>query len=154
MTEDDKFYKGKARPDWREELQTRDEDDESDEITNKANKDGMKLEKRYSQPTISTLNLIDERVIPYDLIIRLLEELCFGNPDYLTYSSAVLVFMPGLGEIRRLHDMLTDHPQFSSNDFKLYPLHSTLSSENQGAVFDIPPPGIRKIVIGKRLSRS
>jgi len=56
--------------------------------------------------------------------------------------------MPGLGEIRRLNDILVEHPFFGSNAFKLYPLHSTLSSESQGAVFDLPPPGVRKIVIG------
>jgi len=64
-------------------------------------------------------------------------------------SSAILVFLPGLGEIRRLHDALQEHPHFGSEDeFVIYPLHSTTSSENQGAVFDIPPAGIRKIVIG------
>jgi ATP-dependent RNA helicase DHX29 len=57
--------------------------------------------------------------------------------------------MPGMGEIRRLNDLLLEHPCFGLvEDFKIYPLHSTLSSENQSAVFDIPPPGVRKIVIG------
>lgn len=57
--------------------------------------------------------------------------------------------MPGMGEIRRLNDLLVEHKQFGSeNDFTIYPLHSTVSSEGQGAVFDIPPPGVRKIVIG------
>jgi ATP-dependent RNA helicase DHX29 len=57
--------------------------------------------------------------------------------------------MPGLAEIRRMNDLLTEHPSFGiNNDFRIYPLHSTLSSENQGAVFDIPPQGTRKIVIG------
>jgi ATP-dependent RNA helicase DHX29 len=109
----------------------------------------MKFEKRYSPSTISTLNLIDERVIPYDLVLRLLEKTCFEDPAYIPMSAAVLVFLPGLGEIRRLHDVLTAHPHFGSEAFRLYPLHSTLSSENQGAVFDIPPVGVRKIVIGK-----
>lgn len=145
QAENDKFYKGKNRPDWSEELLTRDDEDDSDEAPKQ---DGAVLEKRYAPSTIATLNLIDERVIPYDLIVRLLEDLCFGDPEYLSYSSAVLVFMPGLAEIRRLHDMLTEHSKFGSNDFKLYPLHSTLTSENQAAVFDIPPAGIRKIVIG------
>jgi ATP-dependent RNA helicase DHX29 len=56
--------------------------------------------------------------------------------------------MPGLAEIRRLSDIFGEHPAFGGNDFKIYPLHSMLSSENQNAVFDVPPPGIRKIVIG------
>ncbi|TFK30567.1 pre-mRNA-splicing factor ATP-dependent RNA helicase prp22 [Coprinopsis marcescibilis] len=149
--QNDKYHKGKSRPDWSEELQPRDDDDDSDDIQAK---DGLKLEKRYSPATISTLGLIDERVILYDLIVRLLEDLCFGNPEYLSYSSAILVFMPGLGEIRRLHDMLSEHPQFGSEDFKLYPLHSTISSEGQGAVFDVPPPGIRKIVIATNIAET
>ncbi len=45
--------------------------------------------------------------------------------------------------------MLTEHPSFGGPNFRIYPLHSTLSSENQGAVFDIPPSHVRKIVIGE-----
>lgn len=56
--------------------------------------------------------------------------------------------MPGLAEIRRLHDALSDHPSFGSDAFYIYPLHSTISSEDQSAAFNIPPPGVRKIVIG------
>ena len=99
--------------------------------------------------TANTINLLDERLVPFELIIRLLERVCLEDAEYAPYSSAVLVFMPGMGEIRRLNDLLTEHPVFGSEDhFKVYPLHSTISSEQQGAVFDIPPPGIRKIVIG------
>jgi ATP-dependent RNA helicase DHX29 len=111
--------------------------------------ENVKLEKRYSAKTTTTINLFDERLVPYDLIVRLLERICFEDTDYSSYSSAILIFMPGMGEIRRLNDMLTEHPSFrDDNSFKIYPLHSTLSSENQGAVFDIPPPNVRKIVIG------
>ena len=106
------------------------------------------MAKTYSPSTISSIKLFDERLIPYELIIRLMEEVCFGHA-YHQYSSAILVFMPGIGEIRRLNDMIAEHPSFNQeNDFRVYPLHSTLSSENQSAVFDIPPPGVRKIVIG------
>lgn len=109
----------------------------------------MKLEKRYSPETTTTLNLFDERLIPYDLILRLLEKICLEDTSHSSYSSAILIFMPGLGEIRRLNNMLAEHSIFGSDDFRLYPLHSTLSNENQGAVFDVPPQGVRKIVIGE-----
>lgn len=57
--------------------------------------------------------------------------------------------MPGLAEIRRMSDLLSDHPSFGQESpFRVYPLHSTLSSEDQNAVFDVPPAGIRKIVVG------
>ena len=139
----DKFYKGKNRIDWSEESAGRDDDDEPSAI------DNVKLGKRYSSATVSTVNLLDERIIPYDLILYLLRRICFQDPAYSVYSTAVLVFMPGIGEIRRLHDLLLEDPLFGSTQhFVVHPLHSTISSENQGAVFDAPPPGVRKIVIG------
>lgn len=109
----------------------------------------MKLEKRYTSATATTINLFDERQIPYELIIRLLEKICFEDRSYFFFSNAILIFLPGLGEIRKVNDLLAEHPLFSNSDeFIIYPLHSTLSSENQGAVFEIPPAGMRKIVIG------
>lgn len=138
----DKFYKGKSRPDWTEDLSTPDDEDEEG-----GSKTNVKLEKRYSPETAATLNIMDERLIPYDLIIRLLEVVCFEDANCQDLSAAVLIFMPGLAEIRRLNDLLVEHPLFGSNDFRLYPLHSTLTSESQGAVFDVPPAGIRKIVV-------
>jgi ATP-dependent RNA helicase DHX29 len=108
------------------------------------------LEKEYSPTTKITVDLLDERIIPYDLITRLLEKLCFEDATSLHLSAAVLIFMPGLAEIRRLHDTLMEHPLFGeSANFRIFPLHSTISSENQAAVFEIPPDGIRKIVICK-----
>ena len=95
------------------------------------------------------MNLLDERFIPYELIIRLLDLVCFDDPSLTHMSSAFLVFMPGLGEIRRLNDILLEHPRYGGDEFQIYPLHSTISSENQAAVFEIPPPGVRKIVIGQ-----
>lgn len=109
---------------------------------------GLKLEKRYSAATRSTMEVLDQRLIPYDLIIRILERICFEDPEYSGYSAAVLVFMPGINEIRKLHDALVEHPRFGEDDFRIYPLHSTISSEDQTAAFEIPPRGMRKIVIG------
>ncbi|KAG6879737.1 hypothetical protein C0992_012340 [Termitomyces sp. T32_za158] len=138
----DKYYQGKARLDWTEESPAGDDDD--DETV----QESIKLEKRYSSDVASTINLLDERLIPYDLIIRLLERICFDDPSNVLYSAAILIFMPGLAEIRRLNDILAEHPSFGDNHFfQIFPLHSTLSSENQGAVFDVLPEGVRKIVI-------
>ncbi|KAI0778038.1 P-loop containing nucleoside triphosphate hydrolase protein [Trametes elegans] len=146
----DKFYKNKARLEWTEDTAAGDDDD--DDV---AQQENVTLEKRYSQETISTVNLLDERLIPYDLIVRLLEKICFEDADYEAYSSAILIFMPGMGEIRRLNDILTEHRSFGAEErFRLYPLHSTISSDQQGAVFDIPPPGVRKIVIATNIAET
>lgn len=141
----DKFHKGKKNIDWSEDAAP----DEDEEDSSGPTPGAPALEKRYSQRTKTTIALFDERMLPYELIVKLLEYTCFQSP-YQDMSAAILIFMPGLGEIRRLNDILTDHPHFGSeHEFIIHPLHSTTSSDQQGAVFNIPPPGIRKIVIGK-----
>ncbi|KAI0348676.1 P-loop containing nucleoside triphosphate hydrolase protein [Trametopsis cervina] len=148
----DKYSRGKQLVDWSEDT-TVAEDDEDDDVTVVEEK--VKLEKRYSSSTAATINLLDERLVPYELIIRLLEVICLSQTPYTAYSSAVLIFMPGMGEIRRMHELLTDHPIFSSEDsFKIHPLHSSIASDQQGAVFDIPPHGIRKIVIATNIAET
>ncbi|KAG8906193.1 hypothetical protein FRB99_007409 [Tulasnella sp. 403] len=146
--------KGKGQKnwsDWNEDalLAAQDGEDTGGETTNPT-----KLEKRYSSTTITTMNLLDQRLIPYDLILRLLERLCFEDMENIAFSAAILVFMPGINEIRRLHDTLAEHALFGSDGFRLYPLHSTISSENQSAAFDIPPPGVRKIVIATNIAET
>ncbi|KAJ3811403.1 P-loop containing nucleoside triphosphate hydrolase protein [Lentinula aff. lateritia] len=144
----DKFYRTKNKTDWAEELAIN--DDEDSDIPS----ENVKLEKRYSPNTAATINLFDERLIPYELILRLLEKICFEDQSLSDFSAAILIFMPGLGEIRKLNDILTEHSLFGLDDFKIYPLHSTLSSESQSAVFDIPPPVVRKIVIATNIAET
>lgn len=152
----DKSHKNKNRFEWDEETVYGNDDEETlvdggQQISSQS----MRLEKRYSYQTINTVNLLDERAIPYELILRLLERLCFEDKESHHFSAAVLIFMPGLGEIRRMNDLLNEHHTFGDeNSFRLYPLHSTLSSENQSAVFDIPPHGIRKIVIATNIAET
>lgn len=138
--------------DWSEDVTLVEDDFEDDEAVYS---ERAKLTKGYGPLTAATINLLDERLVPYALIIRLLEVICLEESPYNEYSSAVLVFMSGMGEIRRLHEMLQDHPAFAAEDlFRIYPLHSSIATDQQAAVFDIPPPGVRKIVIGNSLDLS
>ena len=147
-SEHDKFYRGKKQSEWIEETVVA-EDEEEDEVDTK----DIKLERRYAPETVATLNIFDERFIPYELILRILEKICFEDPKYHAYSAAILIFVPGIGEIRRINDMLNEHREFGSEEmFHIYPLHSTLSSENQNSMFEIPPLGVRKIIIGPFLA--
>ncbi|KAG8705553.1 hypothetical protein FRC08_001613 [Ceratobasidium sp. 394] len=147
----DKFSRNKPnRLEWSEETAAVDEDDEDGESATAP----VKLGKQYSKSTISTIDRLDERRIPYDLILRLLEKICLENTVHSQYSAAVLVFLPGLGEIRQLTDMLGAHREFGTQSFRIYPLHSALPSENQTAVFEIPPPGVRKIVVSTNIAET
>ncbi|KAF9512352.1 hypothetical protein BS47DRAFT_1330374 [Hydnum rufescens UP504] len=149
----DRFHRNGKQPvlEWTEDSALQDDEDDGSDPTTVV----PKFEKRYSQTTGNTINLLDERLIPYDLIMKLLERICFHDIQYIPYSGAVLIFMPGMNEIRRLHETLSEHELFGSSDaFRIYPLHSTISSENQGAVFDLPPPGVRKIVIATNIAET
>ena len=98
----DSFHKNgkQAALEWNEDTVAADDDDDE----NSSNETGTpKLEPRYSQPTVNTVNLLDERNIPYDLIVRLMETICYENESYIPFSAAILVFMPvsGLVTIQR-----------------------------------------------------
>lgn len=52
--------------------------------------------------------------------------------------AAILVFLPGYAEIRRLWQMLMRNPVFYESDsFTVLPLHSSLSWAEQSAVFEV-----------------
>lgn len=126
-------------------------DDDDEEITSEKSGIPSKL-PGYSPATRNVLSTYDEYAIDYDLIVRLIEAVAY-DPQLSKFSSAVLVFLPGLAEIRQLNDLLAGHPSFSSN-WLIYPLHSTISSDDQQAAFLLPPPGCRKIVIATNIAET
>jgi ATP-dependent RNA helicase DHX29 len=115
--------------------------------------------QNYRPETRSALSKLDQYRIPYELILKLLETIA-NSPQYVDYSKAILVFLPGLGEIRRLNDMILGHPMFNSRGrhgeggWLVYPLHSTIASEEQEQAFLIPPPGMRKIVLATNIAET
>jgi ATP-dependent RNA helicase DHX29 len=95
---------------------------------------------------------LDEYQIDFELVTQLLAKI--ATDDHLQmFSKAILVFLPGIGEIRQLNDMLAGHPVFSANWY-VYPLHSTIASEDQEAAFLVPPPGTRKIVLATNIAET
>ncbi|KAI4941580.1 hypothetical protein J4E91_010611 [Alternaria rosae] len=127
------------------------DNDEDDGITSDKSGIPNKL-PGYSQLTRDVLSNYDEYAIDYDLITRLIETVAF-DPQLSRFSSAILVFLPGLAEIRQLNDILASHPSFKA-DWYVYPLHSTISSEDQQAAFLVPPPGVRKIVLATNIAET
>ena len=58
----------------------------------------------------------------------------------------MLVFLPGIADISNLMGALTASHRFGDrNEFRVLPLHSSLSPAEQAAVFDRMPPGVRKV---------
>ena len=133
---------------------SRAEDDEDDDRpqTETTKSDISDTLWAYSAKTRSTLAHFDEYRIDYDLIVKLLETVA-NNRTYASYSKAILIFLPGIAEIRRLNSMLTGHPAFSSGWY-IYPLHSTIATEEQEQAFLVPPEGTRKIVLATNIAET
>ncbi|KAL7752226.1 hypothetical protein RI367_002271 [Sorochytrium milnesiophthora] len=107
------------------------------------------------QNTRTILNNMNPMVINYELIERLLEHVCIDDPETAAIEGAVLIFLPGLMEIRTCVDMLSRHPTFGDGSrYLLLPLHSSLTSEQQNAVFKVPPKGMRKIVCSTNIAET
>ncbi|MCJ1285704.1 hypothetical protein MMC26_005045 [Xylographa opegraphella] len=126
-----------------------DEDDDVDGPSNAAVKPDL---SGYSVKTRNTLAQFNEYRIDYDLVTRLLETIA-RNQSYAEYSKAILVFLPGIAEIRALNDMLAGHPAFSHNWY-VYPMHSTIATEEQERAFLVPPKGTRKIVLATNIAET
>ncbi|XP_044788759.1 ATP-dependent RNA helicase TDRD9 isoform X4 [Bubalus bubalis] len=73
-----------------------------------------------------------------------------GSP-FLSERSSVLVFLPGLGEINYMHELLTN---MVHKRLQVYPLHSSVTLEEQNNVFLSPVPGYRKIILSTNIAES
>ena len=94
-----------------------------------------------------SLSRLDESVIDYDLIEELL-----AYVDDVTDDGAILVFLPGIGEVTGLLDRLASSPRFK--DAVLTPLHSALTNAEQREAFRVPKPGVRKIVVATNVAET
>lgn len=106
----------------------------------------------YSKQTRDTVTNFDEYRLDYHLITRLLAKIA-TDPNLEWYSKAILVFMPGMAEIRRLNDEILSDPAFGRG-WIVHALHSSIPSEDQEKAFLVPPEGTRKIVIATNIAET
>ncbi|XP_049617276.1 putative ATP-dependent RNA helicase DHX57 [Syngnathus scovelli] len=104
---------------------------------------------------LQTIAAMDLDKINMDLIESLLEWIVDGKHSYP--PGAVLVFLPGLAEIKMLFEQLQSNRMFSNRRTDrcvVYPLHSSMSNEEQQAVFNRPPEGVTKIIISTNIAET
>lgn len=114
----------------------------------------MEIKKKlpgYSKNTYMSLSRFSDDIVNYEIIVNLVEHICFTKGE-----GAILIFMSGLAEITKLYEELTDEYSPLGRDarIKIYPLHSTLSTAEQKAIFDPPPAGCRKVVIATNIAET
>jgi len=115
------------------------------------------------------MDRVDEQQINYDLIEDLLSLLLVTPelntmilpPDSKSSSSdlavngSVLIFLPGLGEIKRLHERLKGGRIFGDPmRFIIIPMHSALSPSDQKRAFLKPDPGVYKVILATNIAET
>ncbi|XP_074635335.1 ATP-dependent DNA/RNA helicase DHX36-like isoform X1 [Acropora palmata] len=107
------------------------------------------IQHKFSPRTIATLNNMYMEKIDLDLVVRVVTHISLHMEE-----GAILVFLPGWDDISKVHDKLKEEKMFSSDKFRIIPLHSMMPSTNQKEVFDRPPEGVRKIVIATNIAET
>lgn len=103
------------------------------------------------------MDRVNEEIINYDLIEDVLGLLLVNvdsnevllPPENSTFADgSVLIFLPGLGEIRALKERLEGNREFGNKGrFDIVPMHSTLSPQDQRRAFEKSKEGCRKIIL-------
>ena len=94
----------------------------------------------YSERTRLSMQRVDEDSVDYEILESLVLHIHTTMPD-----GAILVFMPGMGEIQDLYERLEGSAARSG--LLPLPLHSSLSTEDQVAVFRHPPGNLHLSVL-------
>ncbi|XP_041810147.1 ATP-dependent RNA helicase TDRD9 [Chelmon rostratus] len=74
-----------------------------------------------------------------------------GGGTTSSERGSVLVFLPGLHEINYLQEALT---KLVHKRLQVYPLHSSITLEEQNGVFLSPVPGYRKVILSTNIAES
>jgi HrpA-like RNA helicase len=130
---------------------------ESSDYARKGNSKGIRLTKKelralypnFNNKVLSSLEIVDESIINYGLLAQLLLHIVDNFDD-----GAILVFLPGIMEISKAMDEIRRIEKFQTSSYRIYPLHSSLSTADQVAVFEVPPPGVRKIVLSSNIAET
>ena len=113
--------------------------------------------EKYSKETSLTIARLDTTKVNYELIESLLlylDDKKSGSP-YSEIEGAVLIFLPGMGEITRLQEALLGNRTFANRKrYRIVPLFSSLSIAQQQDAFSTPPSGIRKIVLATNIAET
>ncbi|RUP47114.1 hypothetical protein BC936DRAFT_146116 [Jimgerdemannia flammicorona] len=114
-------------------------------------------EQGYDEATIRALESYrNSDKIDYDLIAATVKNIIEGGAEKGLEEfggGAILIFLPGLMEIKRCIDTLESSlPR--SNQYQILPLHASLSPQEQNKVFKPAPKGARKIVVATNVAET
>ena len=100
---------------------------------------------------------LDELEIPYPLVA-----LTIAHVLEISESGHVLVFLPGWDEIMAVQRILLDRAKYpllnmdfsNPHQFAIHLLHSTIPVQEQQAVFEPPPEGVRRVILATNIAET
>ncbi|KAM0792093.1 hypothetical protein ACM66B_004797 [Microbotryomycetes sp. NB124-2] len=112
----------------------------------------LEMDPRTGRP----IGDIDDLKMPYPLLA-----LVIANVIAKSDEGHVLVFLPGWDEIKAVDEILQDsrnYPllgiNFRTRGYEIHKLHSSVPLAEQQAVFESPPPGVRRIVLSTNIAET
>ena len=96
----------------------------------------------------------EEALVPVSLVATTIAHICATTPD-----GAILTFLPGLAEILDTQKLLLNHSPLGvdfgeESKFRIFPLHSTSTREQQAEIFNPQPHGCRKIILATNIAET
>eukprot|EP00929_Paragymnodinium_shiwhaense_P073712 TRINITY_DN37667_c0_g1_i1.p1 TRINITY_DN37667_c0_g1~~TRINITY_DN37667_c0_g1_i1.p1 ORF type:complete len:1619 (+),score=413.28 TRINITY_DN37667_c0_g1_i1:175-5031(+) len=112
----------------------------------------------YHRETLKALAKMDHTRINYQLIVMMIEYI-EGSEHFQQgvprEDGAVLIFLPGLGEITKCSEWISRSPVLGDQRrYVVISLHSVLSSDDHAKAFVRPPRGKRKIVLSTNIAET
>lgn len=104
---------------------------------------------KYSSLTIQSLKRMESPKVDINLITKLVEYVCRNYSE-----GAILVFLPGWGEINDLNRALGLSPTLKCMNKLIIPLHSLMPTINQRQVFEKTRSGVRKIILATNIAET
>jgi HrpA-like RNA helicase len=96
------------------------------------------------------ISRVDLKKINYDLIHHLILFICKSRPagDF-TNNGSILVFLPGVYEISKMHELISEN-----ENFHVLELHGNLSNSQQSRVFKKAPLDKVKVVLSTNVAET
>jgi ATP-dependent RNA helicase DHX57 len=136
--------------------------------------------QRYSDATRRSIGNVDDSIINYELVEQLVAYICRTEATEGQYAlvappigsggdamaakpgsdsskcrlGALLVFLPGVGEIAKAQRQLQRSRHLQDIPLWVLPLHGNLSAADQREVFSPPAPGVRKVVLATNVAET
>ncbi|KAH9565143.1 hypothetical protein CY35_04G062100, partial [Sphagnum magellanicum] len=106
----------------------------------------------YSKSTQLSLQAWMGEQVDLHLVEVIIEHICTNNTSS---AGAILVFLPGWDEISKLIDQLKANVMLRDGTrFLLLPLHASMPTINQSEIFQLPPPGVQKIILSTNIAET